>query len=361
MPDTRPGIIFNEEGVCQACVNHEKRKNINWDTRLKELETLCNKHRKTDGSYDCLITGSGGKDSLYQIYVMKELMHMNPLILNVYNFDWTQAGLHNFNNMSEAFGCDILSLHLNKKIARKMLRIAFEELGSPTWYWDRAVYVWPIQMALKLNIPLVVYGENVNYEYGGTQREETYSAMGQIDNDVAKSLPLEFWTSRGISRNDLNPVIYPPRAEIEKAKIEPIYMSYFTPWDETMHLKVAKRYGFKTLGDEWCREGFFEDWKQIDAVSYLVHPWLKYPKFGHRTATDVASRLIREGHMTREEGKRLVKEHDPPLDQRALQAFLDFTGYTHEEFWNIVDKFYNKNLFEKRNDEWVLKNPIWKD
>ena len=103
----------------------------------------------------------------------------------------------------------------------------------------------------------------------------------------------------------------------------------------------------------------FEDWKQIDAVSYLVHPWLKYPKFGHRTSTDVASRLIREGLMTREEGIKLVKEHDAKLDQRSLQAFLDFTGYTHEEFWKTVDRFYNKDLFEKVNEEWVLKQPIW--
>jgi N-acetyl sugar amidotransferase len=361
MPDTRPGITFNEKGVCAACVNYERRKNIDWDKRLQELNKLCAKYKSDNGSYDCIVTVSGGKDSYYQVYVMKELMHMNPLLLNVFNFDYTEAGLHNLTNMSEAFGCDMLSLHLNRNVAKKMLRIAFEEFGSPTWYWDRAVYVWPIQMAIELGIPLVVYGENVSYEYGGSQREETYSAKAQIDNDVAKSIPLDFWLGKGISRKDLNPVIYPNNFEIEKAGIDPIYLSYFTPWGEMLHLSVAKRYGFKTLSNEWTREGFFEDWKQIDAISYLVHPWLKYPKFGHRTATDLASRLIREGELTRQEGIKLVKDHDEKLDQWSLQAFLDFTGYNHEEFWKIVDKFYNRELFEKRNEGWVLKRPIWKE
>jgi N-acetyl sugar amidotransferase len=359
IPDTRPGITFNENGVCSACVHHEQRKQVDWKKRLKELEKLCDKYRREDGYYDCIVAVSPGKDSYYQVYVMKEKMRMNPLLLNVYNFDWTEAGLHNLNNLSEAFGCDLISLHLNRRLAKKMLRVAFEEFGSPTWYWDRAVYVWPVQMSIKLGIPLVVYGENVNYEYGGSQQEETYSAREQINNDVAKSIPLDFWLGKGVQRKELNPIVYPPLEKIEKAGVEPIYISYFTPWDEVMHLRVAKRYGFRTLAHEWDREGHFEDWKQIDAVSYLVHPWLKYPKFGHRTATDVACRLIRDGYITREEGIKLVKEHDSKLDQRALQAFLDFTGYTTEEFWKIVDKFYNRDIFEWRNEGWVLKDPIW--
>jgi len=134
IPDTRPGIVFNEEGVCSACIHHEQRKNVDWEKRWKELERLCDKYRREDGYYDCIVAVSPGKDSYYQVYLMKEKMGMNPLLLNVYNFDWTEVGLYNFNNMSEAFGCDILSLHLNRRLAKKMLRIAFEELGSPTWY-----------------------------------------------------------------------------------------------------------------------------------------------------------------------------------------------------------------------------------
>jgi len=363
IPDTRPGIVFDEEGVCHPCRVAEKKKLIDWNARWKELENLCNKYRRKDGYYDCIIAVSGGKDSHYQIYIMKELMGMNPLLVNVYNFSWTDTGLHNFNNMSDVFGCDTISLHLNRKVARKMLWKAFVKLGAPTWYWDRAVYVFPIRMGINFNIPLIVYGENINYEYGGFQTVETYSAKDQINNDVVKKVDWEFWLDEDIKMKDLNAVIYPSNDEIEKAKLEPIYLSYFVPWDGYRNMELAKQYGFKSLDDtgEWKRDGYIEDYDQIDAIGYLVHPWLKYPKYGHARATDVACYWIRTGRITREEGIRLVKEHDHKLDKRALKDFLDFVGHTEEEFWNIVENFYNREIFKKVNGQWRLKDTIYKN
>ena len=122
MPDARPGIVFDEEGVCRPCRIAEERKNINWDKRMEALKALCDKHRGRNGNYyDCVVTVSGGTESYFQVYVMKELMNMNPLLVKVYNFSWTKTGLNNFNNLSEAFGCDTISLHLNRKMARKFL------------------------------------------------------------------------------------------------------------------------------------------------------------------------------------------------------------------------------------------------
>jgi len=362
MPDTRPGISFDEEGVCEACRHVEERKKIDWNKRFEELKKLCDKFRREDGYYDCIIPVSGGKDSHYQVYVMKELMKMNPLLVNVANFDWTKAGWHNFNNLSEAFGCDIISLNINRDLAKKMMRIAFEEIGSPEWLWDRAVYVFPIRMAINFKIPLVVYGENVSYEYGGYQKGETYSAKEQINNDVVKPVPLDLWLKGGITKKELNNIctmLYPSKEEIEEAGLEPIYLSYFVPWNPWQHYILAKKYGFRDLAHEWRREGCIEDFHQIDSVAYLVNPWMKYPKFGHARATDVASYLIRHGKLTREEAIKLVKEFDHKIDQRTVQAFCEFTGYTIKEFWDIVEKFWNRQIFKKVNDEWVLKNPIW--
>jgi N-acetyl sugar amidotransferase len=362
MPDTRPGIVFDKEGVCHACRVAERKKKIDWDGRMEELEKLCDKYRRNDDYYDCIIAVSGGKDSHYQIYVMKKLMKMNPLLINVYNFSWTNAGLHNFNNMSEVFGCDTISLHLNRKVARKMLRKAFENLGSPCWYWDMAVYVFPIRMGINMKIPLIVYGENVSYEYGGFQREETYSAKKQIENDCVKDVGgLDFWVDEDISKKDLNACVYPTKEEIKNVKIEPIYLSYFVLWDGQKNLELAQQYGFISLNntDEWHREGYIEGYDQIDAIGYLVHPWLKYPKYGHARTTDVCSYWIRNNRITREEGIELVRKHDSKLDPRALKDFLDFTGYTEKEFWNITEKFYNVDIFEKIRGQWKLKNPIW--
>ena len=363
MPDTRPGIEFDAEGVCYACRVAEQRKSIDWDKRFKELEQLCDKYRGTNGNYyDCIIAVSGGKDSHYQTYVMKELMHMNPLLVNVSNFSWTKTGLHNFNNINEAFGCDVISLHLNRKMAKKFLWKALVKMGSPTWYWDKAVYVFPIRIGINFKIPLIVYGENISYEYGGFQKEETYSARDQINNDVVKAVDWGYWLDDDITMKDLNPVIYPTPEEIKEAGLEPIYLSYFVPWDGYKNMKLAKKYGFKSLDDtgEWKREGYIEDYDQIDALGYLVHPWLKYPKYGHARATDVASYWIRTGRITREEGIKLVKKHDHKLDKMALQDFLDFVGHTEEEFWQAIEKFWNTDLFEKKHGKWELKNPIWK-
>lgn len=362
MPDTRPGIVFSEEGICAACIAAERKKKTDWKGRLKKLEGLCQKYRGKKGDYyDCIIAVSSGKDSHFQTYMMKEVMKMNPLLVTVDNFTWTETGRHNFKNISEAFGCDILSLSLNRKVAKKMIRKGFEKLGCPAWYWDRAVYVYPIRIAINLDIPLIVYGENISYEYGGYQREETYSAKDQINNDVVKATEWDFWLDKDITMKDLNFCIYPTPEEIEEANLEPIYLSYFVPWDGFHHMEIAKQYGFRDLAHEWRREGFIEDYDQIDAVDYLVDPWLKYPKYGHARVTDVACYLIRTGRMTREKAIKLVKEHDHKLDQHALQSFLDFTGYTHKEFWDNVENFWNKDLFEKVNGKWQLKNPIWKE
>jgi N-acetyl sugar amidotransferase len=358
IPDTRPNIYFDEEGVCQACRASEKKEKTDWVKRLEELKTLCDKYRRDDDYYDCIIPVSGGKDSHVQVHVMKDIMGMNPLLLNVSNFSWTDTGRENFENINEVFGCDIISLNLNRKVAKLMMRKAFEKLGSPTWYWDMAVYSWPLQMAIRMDIPLVVYGENINYEYGGSERVERPSALNQINNDVVKPVDWEFWLNDDITMKDLQPCVYPLGSEINAAKLNPIYLSYYMKWDGYRNMELAKKLGFKTLEHEWKRQGYIEHYDQIDAPGYLVHPWLKYPKFGHARTTDVCCNLIRGGRMTRDEAVKLVKEHDSKLDEKALQDFLDFTGYTHREFWEVVDKFYKRDLFKKVDGLWKLKEEV---
>lgn len=172
MPSTRPGISFDENGVCSGCRSYDNRKNVDWDARFKELEKLCDKYRGMNGSsYDCAIAVSGGKDSHYQVHLMKEVMDMNPILFTVEdNFPMTEAGKHNLKNISEEFGCNIISLKPDIKTQKKLMRYTFEKYGKPTWFLDRLIYTYPLHMALKFNTPLLVYGENVSYEYGGGGR-----------------------------------------------------------------------------------------------------------------------------------------------------------------------------------------------
>ena len=334
MAETKPGIFFNEEGKCQACVHYDMRSKVDWNARYKELEDLCNKFRRSDGRNDCIITGSGGKDTHFQIRVIKKDMGMNPLLCCVSDwFTHTEAGKHNFQNMCEDFDCDIWTFQQSPATMRKMVRIAFEEFGSPTWPIDRAIYTQPLRLAKALDIPLVIYGENVAYEYGGIQNEETYSAKNQINNDVAKTVDWELWRRNGITEKQLTNLQYP----IELPE-EVIYLSYFLPWDGWSNYVGAFMCGFQTLHDKWKREGYIEGYDQIDSIGYLMNVYMKYIKLGFGRATDVVGYWIRSGRIDKERGEKLIKENDHKLDQRILEDFLRFTGYTEDEFWKIAKR-----------------------
>ena len=350
MPDTRPGITF-VDGVCSPCINFAKHKTTNWDARMHELKTLCDKHRKINGTYyDCVIAVSGGKDSHFQVYYMKEVMKMNPLLLSVGNIDWTETGKKNLDNLSETFGCDMMVFQPNRQVAKKMFRKAFEKIGSPTWYMDSLMYAYPVKMAQKLGISLVVYGEDVNYTYGGKYNEETPSALFQPKNDVAKPVWKEWFEEGDVTEEELQITIPLSIEECRASLMEPIYLSYFVPWNSFHNYDVAKKWGFRHLGHEYEREGFIENFDQIDTLGYLLNIHLKYLKFGHAYATDIASRMIRYGLKTREEMIPIVKKHDPELDQGIVDKFCEFTNYTPREFWKIIDKWYNPDLFYKGND-----------
>ncbi len=361
MPNTRPGISFNEDGVCSACQTYENRDKIDWAARYKELEKLCDKYRGSNGnSWDCAIAVSGGKDSHYQVDLMKNKLGMNPILLSVEdNFPMTEAGKHNIRNISEAFGCEIMSLKPNLRAQKKVMRYTFENFGKPTWYIDRLIYTYPLFMAAKLNTPLLVYGENVSQEYGGSDAKDTYSAKGILENGVASDLDVkEISKSTGVSLKELSMTQLATKEILDS--IDPIYISYFIKWNSFDNYDNAKANGFKGLEGEWRRSHHVEDIDQVDSRAYLVHPWMKYPKFGHQFATDYASRMVRYGMITRDEAVELVKKHDANLDPLCVRDFCEFCGYTEQEFWAIVDKFYNKDIFEKVDGKWELKNPPWK-
>lgn len=363
MPNTRPGITFNAEGVCSACQSYDRREMIDWKQRYDELEKLCNKYRGCNGDgYDCAIAVSGGKDSHFQVHLMKNELKMNPVLFSVEdNFPMTNAGLHNIKNISEEFGCNIFSLKPDIRTQKKLMRYMFETYGKPTWYIDRLIYTYPLHMALKFNISLLVYGENVSYEYGGNGYEETYSAKDQLNNGVASGISdEELVENAGISVMDLFMCKAPNEEEMNK--LDPMYVSYFLPWNSFFNYEFARKHGFHDLSHEWNRTHHVENFDQIDSRAYLVHSWLKYPKFGHASATDYAARMVRYGLITREEAKKLVKEHDHKLDPLCVRDFCSFVGYTETEFWQIVDKLYNKELFEKDNiGAWKLRQPVWEE
>lgn len=360
MPSTRPGISFNDEGLCSACQSFERRNQIDWHARYKQLEAICDKYRGCNGtSYDCAIAVSGGKDSHYQVHLMKEKLGMNPILFTVEdNFMMTKAGVSNLKNISEEFGCHVISLKPDIKTQKILMRYTFEKYGKPTWFIDRLIYTFPMHMALKFNVALLVYGENVSYEYGGSDYEESYSAKDQLKNGVASDIPWgELISIEGITQEALTLTKAPSLSEMDM--LDPIYVSYFIPWNSYKNYIFAKSRGFKDLTHEWDRTHHIENFDQIDSVAYLVHSWLKYPKFGHASATDYAARFVRYGLLNRSQAKSLVEKHDHNLDVKCVEDFTSFLGYSKSEFWRVVDQLYNTDLFEKNQyGQWELKNRL---
>jgi N-acetyl sugar amidotransferase len=338
MPDTRPGLEFNEQGVCIACVRHDARKEINWNDRWNQLLELADTIRplKNRLGYNCIIAVSGGKDSHAQVRIVKEKLKLNPLLVTVNNLpkDWTDTGMENAANLINAFDCERIGLDLSPATAKKMFRYSFEKYGSPTWFWDRAVYTYPLYMASMMNIPHVFYGENISWEYGGPAAEDTPLAHQQLENNVALSYTLDDFKEAGIT--DLDRVSWMVMPIDVLNSVSSYYLSYYIPWSGYDNLSTAKMYGFSELKDWERRCGFIEQYDQIDAWGYLVHCWMKYPKYGHARATDVASYWIREGRISRERGMRLVEENDHILDGNIKSRFMQFCGYTHNQFRNIV-------------------------
>lgn len=365
MPNTRPGSIFDDEGVCQACRNYEKRKTVDWGKREKELAKLCDKYIRKDGYYDCVIPVSGGKDSHFLTYMMKEKMGMNPLLICVADpFTHTAAGIHNLRNLSETFGCDTIVFNMSIDLFRRVTRIGFEELGEPLRFIEAAIYTVPFKYAVAFNIPLIVFGENAAYTYG-TTTEDGYSAKKYIfaghsaaGQKLGENIT-DFWYKRNIPMKEMNAITLPSKEELERVKPEPIFMSYFVPWDDEINWMIAQRYGFKDLHHEWNREGCIEDYGQIDSIAYIVHLWMKYPKFGFSRVTDIASRWVRKEKRTREEAIKLIMEHDHKLDQMSMEDFIKFMGYTPKQFWDIVEQFWNSEIFSNINGVWRLKNPVY--
>lgn len=365
MPDTKPGIKFDKEGVCSACQVTEYKKTIDWQAREKELKKICDQFRGINGNYyDCLVPISGGKDSHFQVYTMKVEMGLNPLCVRVEppvlrNFSSaTKVGIQNLHNLEERFAVDCLTITLNPRVSRLMYRKGLVRGGIPNWAQDCAIYTYPVRVAINYKIPLIVWGENIDMEYGGVtwKGKETPWANDQINNDIGKGLKPEDWLGRGITLKDLNPYIYPSEKEIKKAGVKMIFLSYFKNWDGFKNYKLAGKYGFSTTKER--RPGFIDNWEAIDDDIIVVHTWLKWIKFGFSRVTDVCSKLIRCGHMRREKAIKLVRKHEGKLGNKHLKVFLDYTGFTEREFWQIVEKHRNKKIWEKIKGKWRLKYPI---
>jgi N-acetyl sugar amidotransferase len=337
-PNTRPRTIF-KDGVCGACINYEKRSRIDWNERNIMLQRICDSERRKKG-YDCIIAVSGGKDSYFLVHTLVHEMRMHPLLVTVTDsFTHTKAGSSNLRNLIEKFNLNHIQYTISHDLFKRATRIAFEDTGEPLRFVEYAIYTIPVIMAKKYKIPLVFFGENAAYEYGQTENDD-YRANPEIVRLTKKLIDeKEWWIKRGLSENEVDSII--PEMPVDDYT-EVIFMSYFRPWSSVHNLQIAKNLGFKDLTGEWNRKGTIENFEQIDSVAYMFHLWMKYPRFMFQRSTDIATRRVREGLLSRAEADRLIAENDKELDPWAREDFRTTLGYSNEELDRIIKK-HTKN------------------
>lgn len=354
-------LTFDEDGICSACRVHEEKEKINWKDRGKKLKELLEKYKKKDGSnYDCIIPVSGGKDSYYQTYLIKEVYGLNPLLVTFNHEMNTKRGIRNLANCIKTFGVDHIRFTTNPKTIQHLSKFTLQKMGDMFWHSHCGIYTFPVQIAVKYNIPLLIWGEQGFMDLGGMFSHYDMVEMtkkfrvehGQRGYDWNDMISKE----HDIKQQDLFWAVYPSDEEIERVGVRGIYMGNFIPWNHKKQTELMiEKYGFES-GPPHRSFNLYENVE--DHVSNGLNDYLKFLKFGYGRATDHASIDIRWGRMTRDEGIAMVKKYDrqEPYD---IEIYMKYTGLTKKEIYAAIDPMRDPRAWKKDNkDKWQLIDPV---
>ncbi len=364
--DKKETIAFGADGVCDACRFAEyKETRIDWEKREQELLALCDRFRSKTGAYDCIVPGSGGKDSAFTSHVLKEKYGMNPLTVTWAPHLYTDIGWKNFQNWMHVGGLDNVLFTPNGRVHRLLTKYAFENLLHPFQPFILGQkYIGP-RLALQNKIPLVFYGEN-QAEYGNRIEENDRPTMNTdfFSQDVAMDelflggVKASDLLAKGlVSARDLNPYLPLPRREVQALGLEMHYLGYYLKWDpQECYYYAAKHTGFQANTER--TEGSYSKYSSIDDKIDPFHYFTTLIKFGIGRATYDAAQEIRNNKITREEGVALVKKFDQEFPKKYFGEFLEYIDLTEEQFWKLINEGRPPHLWEAQADAWVLRHQV---
>lgn len=358
---------IDEEGICDACRFAEIKDKIDWKKREEELISLLDKHRKNDGNYDCVVPGSGGKDSAYAAHVLKYKYGMHPLTVTWSPLLYTDYGYSNFRNWIEVGGVDNISFKPNGRVMKLMTKLSIENLLHPFHTFILGQKNIAPKIAIKYGIPLIFYGEN-EAEYGNpiadnttSLRDKSFFSMKDL-NDVflsGVSIP-RLIEKYNIDLVDLM-VFLPPRyEELEKHSIDVHYLGYYLRWTP----QEAYYYAVENTGYQarpFRTQGTYSKYNSIDDKIDDLHYYTTFIKFGIGRTTEDASMEIRNNHLTREEGCALVKRFDGEFPDRYCKEILNYLGIDMERFLELCDQFRSPHLWVKVDGQWRLRHTVNSD
>lgn len=374
-------INLNESGVCDACRTAEIKKQIDWEQRERSLIELCERFRSRNGSYDCIVPGSGGKDSFYQSWVLKYKYNMNPLTVTWAPNLYTDWGRHNFDRWIDS-GMDNYLMTASGRSKRMLTRLAVENIFHPFQPFIIGQKCFAPKMALAFNIPLIFYGEN-EAEYGNpiADNEESkraydyFSTAGEnqvfLGGESVENLKRKF----GLTDADLQPYLPADLAPLSDAGVEVHYLGYYLKWHpQSAYYFAVENGGFKASPER--TQGTYSKYNSIDDKIDDLHYYTTYIKFGIGRATYDAAQEIRSGDIDRDEGVALVKKFDGEYPDRFEKELFEYLSITEEfgkdvqnnfqqpimdrdSFLALSDKFKSPHLWHKSNDEWKLRHTVF--
>ena len=357
-PDTKPQLVFDENGICSACKNHELKEKIDWKSKEKELKEILEKFRSKNNYYDCIIPVSGGKDSHFQAYTIKEKFGLNPLVVNFHPLDQTEIGKKNLDNLKK-LGVDCIEFSPNPNVYLKLARFGLKKLGDFQWPEHIGIFTVPVQIAVKYKIPLIIWGENPQFEYG----QPTDIAIDTILDRkwleknggyfLDKIKPQDM-VKHGFELNDIQPYLYPSDDEINQVGVTGIFLGSYIKWDIFKQLETVKAIGFQENDEP--KEGTFNKWENLDVYFTVFHDYFKFLKYGFGRATDHASIEIMHGRISREQGLKLVKQYEGKIPRKYLKKFLEFADMSMDDFIGICNEFTNKEIFKVDENQNVVRD-----
>jgi len=355
-------LNFDGDGICDACRHAERKVAIDWVSRESELVQLLDKHRRNDGQYDCIVPGSGGKDSAFASHILKYKYGMHPLTVTWPPILYTDYGHRNFLNWLSVGGFANYSCRPDGRVMRVLTRLSIEKLFHPFQTFILGQKSIAARVAADVGVPLVFYGEN-EAEYGNpiahnatSLRDRSYHALADLDETYLAGVSVAQLIERhGLSLTDLRPFLPAAPERIDRVGVEVHYLGYYLKWTpQEVYYYAVEHTGFQAR--PFRTQGTYSKYNSIDDKIDDLHYFTTHVKFGIGRATYDASQEIRNGHLTREEGVALVRRFDGEFPDRYFDEIMNYLEMKPEEFLSLVDGFRSPHLWTKVNGEWRLRH-----
>ena len=355
-------LNFDDEGICTGCQVAGERVEVDWARREKMFQQLCDDYRdEGQTNYDCVIPVSGGKDSYYQIHLLKKY-GMNPLLVTYHANNYTDTGMKNLRNMQDVFGCDHIFFTPALETLRKLNRLGMHIMGDMNWHAHCGIETYPIIAAVQNEVPLMIWGEHGFMDLGGMHSYNDFIEFTYRSRHEHSIRGFEWYDiieqaqqyDEVLTQREMFPWMYPSDEDIDRVGIRGIFISNFFKWEANEHTEfVKKEYGFLE-----AEEPFERTYRRASNLDDMhengIHDYLKFVKFGYGRATDHVCKDIRAGKMTRDEGIAIVNAMDP-IKSKDLVRWLDYVGWTEQQFDRVCDKFRDPRVWWIRDGQW------WKD